>query len=1062
MLRLDCSRMTRALGVLAAVVLLGTSQLAAQTGTIVGRVTDATTAGPVPAAQVFIADLDIGVLSQQNGSYLLVNVPAGTQTVTVQRIGYGEASQTVTVTAGGTANLNFEISETALALDEIVVTGTAGGTQRRAIGNTVTSVDISDVTQDVAVTGIQDMLSGRATGVQFSRLSGNVGAGSPIKIRGAGSFNLDANPLIYVDGVRVNNDSGAGPTIGSAAGGGGDANVLDDFNPEDIESIEIIKGPAAASLYGTEASAGVIQIITKKGQEGAPQFNLSVRQGTNYMQNPSETLGGMFTCPTDPSPGPTDCQAAGDLAPYNMYDEGGRYISEGYFPWEGDNLYQNGHAQSYNLDVRGGVSSVRYFLSANYDDEEGFVWYNTDETFRLRGNMSVLFNEFFSLDLSTGYVQGDTRFAAPTVSDGGIWQDLVWSNGFFLDRITPFSDPASNVRLGGFQEHLPSDVAEVEALRDYSRFTGSAQLQITTPEFDFGGVTFDLTQRIVGGIDKGWDVNSNVFPLEDGIVPDNLTQFTSSWNPVYIPETVDGEMTFSTPSTTNLSFDYSATLTADVADTWTFNSSFGAQYYVRQTETFTNSGQGFASTLSRTINQIAQSNISTSYSFIENKSLGFYLQEEIGWNDRLFVTAAVRFDDNSTFGTEAPAQTYPKFSGTWVVSEESFWNFDAINSLRIRGAWGKAGRQPDALSGFNTFTAVPGPGGSPALRPSAPGNPEVEPEVSTELELGFDMALFNDRVSTEFTYFDRTDKDALLGVAIPSSFGFPGSVDRNLGTIDAWGFEAQLNTRLIENDVFSFDLDLAGDWTDNEIKDLGEFGATRDIAIGYPFPNITSDDVVVSAVFDPAGDRANAFGNNISAMCDAGVRDVDDDQYGYKAGGTPTPCADIANQNILLGRAFARTTFRVAPRLSLLDNSLQIFALAEGQYGREGQANDKEWSHIYNNTQVSRLENDPVWVYGDRISDDTKREIYDADFWKLREVGARYNLPESVIGGLPIERASLAVSARNLWTIWVKQQEIYGARVTDPEYGTPTLGGTGNFWEVPPLTSLNATLRVTF
>jgi len=1062
MYKLDSSRLTRALGGLAIVTLLFASQLAAQTGTIVGRVTDATTGGPIAAAQVFIAELDLGVLTQQNGSYLLVNVPVGTRTLTVQRIGYREATQEIAVTAGGTATLNFRITEEALQLNEIVITGTAGGTQRRAIGNTVTSVSASDVTQSVAITGIQDMLSGRATGVQFSRLSGNVGTGSPIKIRGAGSFNLSANPLIYVDGVRVNNDTGAGPTIGSAAGGGGDVNVLDDFNPEDIESIQIIKGPAAASLYGTEASAGVIQIITKKGQEGAPEFNLSVRQGVNYMQNPAETLGQQWTCPSDPSPGPTDCQTAADLAPYNMYDEGNRYIQEGYFDWPTENLYQNGHAQNYNLDVRGGVSSIRYFLSANYDDEAGMVWYNKDETFRLRGNTSVLFNENFSLDLSTGFVQGNTRFAAPTVSDGGIWQDLAWSNGYYLDRITPFSDPSSNPRLGGFQEHLPTDVSEVEATRDYSRFTGSATLNVTTPSFDLGGLTFDLTQRLVAGIDKGWDVNVNYFPKEDGVVPANLTAFTSSWNPVYVPETVDGEMTYSRPITTNLSFDYAATLNTDVNDTWGFNTSFGAQYFVRESENFSNAGQGFASTLSRTINQIAQSRITTSYSLIDNKSLGFYLQEEIGYADRIFVTAAIRFDDNSTFGTEAPAQKYPKVSGTWVVSEEGFWDFDLVSSLRVRGAWGKAGRQPDALAGFSTYAAVPGPGGAPAIRPQAPGNPAVQPEVSTELELGFDVALLNDRISGEFTYFDRTDKDALLGVAIPASFGFPGSVDRNLGTIDAWGWEAQLSSRLYDGDLFAFDLDLAGDYTNNEIRDLGEFGATAGIAIGYPYPNIGTDDYVVSAVFDPAGDRSNAFGQAISAMCDSGTRAVDDDQYGYHAGGALAPCQTIANQNIMIGRGFATHTWRVAPRITMLDNALQIFAMAEGQYGRYGQANDKEWGHIYNNSQVSRLENDPAWVYGDQVGDDTKREIYDADFWKLREVGLRYNLPESIIGNLPVSRASLAVSARNLWTIWVAQQEIYGARVTDPEYGTPTLDGTGNFWETPPLTNLSVTMRVTF
>ncbi|SVC53094.1 uncharacterized protein METZ01_LOCUS305948, partial [marine metagenome] len=209
-----CSRFTRVLGVLAAATLIGASGLVAQTGSVTGRVTDAQTGNSVAAAQVFIANLDIGVLSQQNGSYLLLNVPAGSQTLTVQRIGYREVTEVVTVSSGGTVALDFQIAEEALQLDEIIITGTPGGTQRRALGNTVATVDVGNITQNVAVTNMQDLISGRTPGLQFTRLSGNVGTGSPMTIRGVGSFNFSRNqPLVYVDGVRVNNDSEAGPNL---------------------------------------------------------------------------------------------------------------------------------------------------------------------------------------------------------------------------------------------------------------------------------------------------------------------------------------------------------------------------------------------------------------------------------------------------------------------------------------------------------------------------------------------------------------------------------------------------------------------------------------------------------------------------------------------------------------------------------------------------------------------------------------------------------------------------------------------------------------------------------
>ena len=1066
MFRLIRLRMTLVLGALAAMLLFAPPDVAAQGGSITGRVTDSQTGQPVAAAQVFIADLDLGGLTRQNGSYLILSVPIGAHTVTVQRIGYRTATVEVTVAAGETMAQNFQITEEALSLDEIIVTGTPGGTQRRAIGNTVQTVDVSAITQDVSITSIQDLLSGRTGGLRFTRLSGNVGTGSPISIRGVGSFSQTRNqPLVYVDGVRVNNEEEAGPALGSGA----QVNVLDDFNPEDIESIEIIKGPAAASLYGTEASAGVIQIITKKGREGAPQFNFSIRQGSNFLMNPAGKLGQQWTCPTDPSPGPTDCENEADLVPYNMYEEGNRYIREGYFEWPTENLYQNGRTQSYNLDVRGGSEGIRYFLSANIDDEEGIVYYNTDKTFRLRGNVGVVLNEFFSLDVSTGYVQGDTRFAAPTKSDGGIWQDLLWSNGYFLDRITAFDQPGADVRRGGFEQHLPTDVALNEATRDYSRFTGSATLNFNTRDFSFSNVVGTITSRLVVGVDKSWDVNRQVFPLNAGLVPEHLQQYTSSWAAVDSENNI-GEMIYQRPIQTNLSFDYSITARLNVADAWQFNSSFGAQYYVDENDFFENSGQGFASPLSRTINQISSANLSNRYSFIQNKSLGFYVQEEIGWNDRIFVTGAVRFDDNSTFGIDAPAQQYPKLSGTWVLSEESFWNIDVVNSLRLRGAWGKAGRQPSATSGQNIYVAIPGPGGVPALRPASPGNPGIEPEVSTELELGFDIALFDDRVSAEFTNYQRKDEGALLGVSRPGSYGFPGAVQQNLGRIDNWGWEALVTTRVVEGRSFSFDMDLRADYTNNEIISLDE-AYTGGIQMGLPYPYQRTGDWVVSGVFEEGGSFTNAFGKKFNAMCEIGIDLAPEGaenprRWGRTSGGEIGDCFTNQNRNIFAGRSFAPWSFSIAPRVSLLDNSLQIYAMAEGQYGRIREENGHHWGHIYGNSKVSRLENNPVYTASRRLngrsSNDWEKGYYDADFWKLRELGARYSLPLSWIEATGASRASLAVSARNIWTIWVQQDEINGLPVADPEYGTSSLSGDGNFWEVPPLASLNMTLRVTF
>jgi TonB dependent receptor len=698
----------------------------------------------------------------------------------------------------------------------------------------------------------------------------------------------------------------------------------------------------------------------------------------------------------------------------------------------------------------------------------------------------------------------------------------VWSNGYYLDRNNAFGSLgnctgtgcAPNPRLGGFQEHLPSDIAQdVEATRNYQRFTGSATLNFSSGDVNLAGMTASLTQRLVMGIDRGWDINRNLFLREDGIVPTWLIDYCASpdrvasgapatcaptsWNSVYT-ETANGEMSYERPINSNLSFDYAFTASLQPNDTWGFNTSVGAQYYRRVQDNFSNTGQGFASFTSTTINQIAQANISTSYSRVENRALGFYVQEEINFSDRIFVTGAVRFDDNSTFGTNAPAQKYPKVSATWVVSDESFWGFEAVNSLRLRGAWGKAGRQPSALSQFNVYSVVPGAGGASAIRASAPGNPGVEPEVSTELELGFDIAVLDDRLSGEFTHYQRQNEQSLLGIANLSSTGFPGSVDTNVGRIDNWGWEAQVSARLYESDLISFDLDLGADYTNNEIKSLCDsssgsevcFSGTTDIRIGYPYPNRTTADLVVDAGFDQslqtcttalysAGTRCrfgqNPFGQTLYAYCDqgqtsapGGITDPNVNRYSRYPGGEIGQCGQpgFVDQNVFVGRGFATHTFSVSPRVTMLEGDLQIFAMAEGQYGRIGDDSGHLWGHNYRNSAVSRVQDDAAWVASD-IAMGTACSLYncyfDQDFWKIREVGVRYNLPESLVAVTGAQRASLAFSARNVYTLWQAQKRIYGQVVTDPEMGNPNqLTGGGNFWAQPPLSSVNMTLRVTF
>jgi outer membrane cobalamin receptor len=1064
-------------------LLLSPTTATAQAGSVTGRIVDATSGRPIAGAQVLVDGSEISAVTQQSGAFSLVGVPAGPRRVRVRRIGYEEMVEDVTIAADAASPLDFGLRVEPLRLDDLVVTGTPlpRGTRRRAIGNAVTTVPVADIQQDAPATTFQELLSGRASGLRFTRLSGNLGTGSPLSLRGIGSFDLGrSQPLVYVDGIRVNTDVAAGPPIGP----GRSVNVLDDFGLEEIETVEIIQGAAAGSLYGSDAASGIIHIITRKGQLGPPELTASVRQGTNYLADPAGRIGTQYYCPTQPVPQfslGVPCTHTSQLGSYNMYDEATRYIREGYFDWPTPELFSNGTSRSLALSVRGGTPATRYFLSAGFDDEQGMLFQNRDETARFRGNVGVTLNERFVVDVSTGYVTGRTSFMDPIPSDGGIWQDLVWSNGYYLHRVTPFGTVgnctgpgcAPSPRTGGFQERLPTDVAVVETTREYTRLTGSATVSFASPTFELGPVSAAVRSRAVAGMDKGWDVNRNLFPRHDPTVPDNLSRFCrpiacpmSSWRFVD-PETFLGTMNYERPVATSTTAEVGVTIDLGLGAVSTATS-VGVQYYEQDRELFANWGSGFASFESRTINQISQDAITTVYDAVESKSIGSYVQEEVGIADRIFLTGALRLDENSSFGDDVAPRLYPKLAAAWLVSEESFWGLDAIPSLRIRGAWGKAGRPPAALAGHSTFIAIEGLADALAVRPATVGNPDIEPEVATELELGVDVSALDGRIAASFTRHSRRNEGAILEVNVPSSLGLSAPMAQNLGRIDAWGWEAQLHTRLYEGRAVSVGIDLAADHIDNEIVDLGRFPGTPSIALGLPYPNQLNDDLVLSATWDPGGPVISAFGERASAVCDAGVSlapdpsAADASKYGRVKGGAGVPCQSIPNRNVIMGRAFATRTFSVAPRVGLFGDRLQLFAVAEGQYGRLRDANDREYSHVYRNSMVSRLQDDPEWVYGFAVGDDTKASLYDADFWKLREVGARFTVPAHLTRVVGAERATLSLSARNLWTIWQAQPDIYGVPISDPEYGSPSLDGDSNFYETPPLTNVSVTLRVTF
>lgn len=957
-------------------------------GAVAGQVLDASTLRPLAGAQIVVEGTQQGGVSDSGGRFRIDGLSGETVTLRVLMIGYRTLSEVVAV---GRTDLRLRLTQSAIELDQIVVTGTPGGTRQRAIGNVVGRVDAATITEVAPITTMQDLLTAREAGVAFQRSSGNVGTGAGVRIRGFSSLSVGNQPLIYVDGIRVDNNSTAGPVLRDGA----QVSKLDDINPNDIESIEIIKGPAAATLYGTEASNGVIQIITKRGTTGAPRFDLTIRQGANWLMNPSKKVGMAYK------------RIDGEIVGFNIWEQEKA---------AGRPFFSTGHNHAYALSMRGGTDFVRYYLSADWEDNTGIVSYNTHEATNLRANVTVVPSTQLTVDVSMGYVNSLTSFMQQK-TNWGVWEQAQWANP--LGRET---------RLRGFLRARPEEIAKVEATRDNSRFLGSLTLNHTPREW--------LAQRLVFGTDVAREENRVLFPRH----PEGSTHDFGGLSL--------GSIEIDRPFTRFTTLDYAASVKWRLGEELAMTSSAGLQYYAKRLNTVFSEGRVFPAPAIRNLSGAATT--TATERFVENKTVGGYLQQEVAWRDRVFVTAAVRGDDNSAFGANYNAAIYPKFSATWVIGEEEWFTFDRISSLRLRSAWGKAGQQPDAFAAVRLYSPAVGPGNESVVTPSDVGNPDLGPEVGTEIEVGFDAAFLEDRFSTTVTYYRQRITDALVALPVPPSRGFPGSQFVNVGQVSNWGWEVNADARVLQRENLGVELGLAMAYNTNRIDDLGGRPGTTFLQEGFPFPAWFTRKVV-SAELNPATGRA------VNVRCDGGTG-----HRGLEMGGEPVPCATAPN--VFWGQVSYPWEWAFNTTVTLWQN-LRLYANVDLRRGAIAHSTDTSCRHTCFTTSLASQErNDPIFLaYADAVVPGGPLGLYDSSFAKLREVAASYTLPASLAGRIRADRASITAAFRNPWTIWVAQDNVFGAPVHDPE--ARRAGDLDNIQSnsnVPPTSSFVVTLRVSF
>ena len=611
------------------------AMLSGQLGPVAGTVTSRASGAPVADVQVTVAGTTLRALTDASGRFRFSDVPGTMVVLQARRIGFRAAEDTIRV---GNENVRIALEEKVLELSQVVVTGTPTATARRELGIAVSRIDAASVTQTAPINDVQSLLNGRAAGVLIQPATGAVGSGSRIRIRGASSFSIGNQPLLYVDGVRVDADFATGPT--NQAFGSSSISRFNDFNPDDIESVEIVKGPAATTLYGTEASNGVIQVITKRGTPGPARWDFTLRQGVNYFSNPE----GRF---------PTNYQlnGTGNLVSINLRDLESQV---------GD-IFRTGHVADYQASVSGGSSVVRYYVAGGTELQGGAEPTNDYRHTSGRANLVITPSDRVTLSANVGYVSGPTHVSCEAGCGGRMFTT------FYMNP-----QNLGTFRLG-FHSGLPwAYDEEYHFGQGLDRFTGSIQLQHHPVKW--------FTHRLTFGVDRTREENSLYQPRIDSLQ-------------IFFGSDALGFVSILNHAADYTTLDYAAIGTFDLTPSVRSSTSLGAQFYHAVDDTVFADGLFFPAPGLSALG--ATTGTRTSYANLgETKSLGFYGQEQVAWRDRLFLTAGLRSDDQSTFGANFNRVYYPKASASWVISEEPFWKSPFFDQVRLRAAYGESGRAP--------------------------------------------------------------------------------------------------------------------------------------------------------------------------------------------------------------------------------------------------------------------------------------------------------------------------------------------------------------------------------
>jgi TonB-dependent SusC/RagA subfamily outer membrane receptor len=846
------------------------------------------------------------------------------------------------------------------------------------------------------------------------------------------------NPIYVIDGVRMNTG-----TL-SLSTGGTSASLLNDLDPNEIEDIEIVKGPSAATLYGTDAANGVILITTKRGKAGDTKWNWWGEGGgvsdrnkypTDYASWGHDSTGKIQRCTlVTQSQGTCHLDSLTSFSVLNNPSTTSLHL---------------GHRDAYGMNTSGGSDAVRFFVSGDVQNEMGPIhmpafaqrtldslgtpardeWLNPEQfqTYGARANISATFSPKFDFTGTAGFTNTNQRL--PQVD-----------NNTYSFIYSALNNPGFN--YNGLKYNELGTLSEYR--NGYGGFSPAQIFQV----YHTNG-----TQRFIGSGDGNW--RPFAWMQNEGTVGVDLANndYVSICRFAECPNSGTQRLGGVSQTQTNLR-NFSAKVVSN--STWqarssmNFKTTLGADYTNQEQDGVNGSGQQLppgAQTIGAAAVQTAGNTLQT-----VNKTLGLYAQEEAAIRDRLFLTVATRTDQNSSFGTNFQRVVYPKVQLSWVVSDESFFpHYDWLNQFRVRSAYGASGVQPGgtvALQTYGAFTnniaTVPGAAGgsdTPGIVAAALGNASLRPERSAEFEGGFETSVLASRLHIDLTYYNKSTHDALVSEPIAASSGASTlSVLRNLASVSNSGLELELNTTVFDRKALGWDITVAASHNTNKVLSLG-----NDPISGKPVPTIGT-----GTTRDSVGLPVNAvFGRPFTwtDLTHDGI--ITPNEVTVTGSNTPGTAAGF----VYMGYSAPRDIVSITNGVDLLNHKLRITVLTDYKGGFLLNNNTSSFYATNFTTWYSEnVKSTPLWDQARNVaassaeSPNTSIGYWEnGQFWKLREVSAALSLPSTVAAHIRARDAQIVFAARNLHT-WTNYTGI------DPESNYSTTDVQTDFSTLAPRT----------